>query len=194
MIWSRSTSDGRYDWYATSKNTCADADEEADDVQLPERERRRRRRRSGCVASSTARPRSPTMRIGLRRRRSTQTPAGSVKRMNGRNTTMPSAATSNAARVEHEDRDEGNREVGDLRPEQADRLRRPELEEVAVAPEAAVRPEATHRAPRPAARRPSTRVPVGRGHRPASRRHGSRRGAGSRVARTDRRPSAPGGT
>src|SRR5512145_1542784 len=36
------------------------------------------------------------MRIGRRGWRSTQTPAGSVKRMNGRNRTVPRAATSNA--------------------------------------------------------------------------------------------------
>ena len=33
-ICSRSTSDGRYDWYATSKKTVADADEEPDDEEL----------------------------------------------------------------------------------------------------------------------------------------------------------------
>src|SRR5262249_38556367 len=40
--------------------------------------------------------RSPAIRIGRRRRRSTQTPAGSVKRRKGRNSTVPSTATSNA--------------------------------------------------------------------------------------------------
>src|SRR5512133_1819941 len=47
----------------------------------------------GIVARSTALPRSPAIRIGRRGRRSTQTPAGSVNRMNGRNSTVPSAAT-----------------------------------------------------------------------------------------------------
>src|SRR6188474_2451456 len=48
------------------------------------------------VAYRAARPKSPTMRIGRRGRRSTQTPAGRVKRMNGRKRTVPRAATSNA--------------------------------------------------------------------------------------------------
>ena len=47
----------------------------------------------GIVARSAALPRSPAIRIGRRGRRSTQTPAGSVNRMNGRNSTVPSAAT-----------------------------------------------------------------------------------------------------
>ena len=50
----------------------------------------------GTVARSAARPKSPTIRIGRRGSRSTHTPAGSVKRMNGRNSTVPSAATSKA--------------------------------------------------------------------------------------------------
>ena len=41
------------------------------------------------------------------------------------------------ARVEHDDRDETEREIVDLRAELADRLRRPEVAEVAVAPEPA---------------------------------------------------------
>ncbi len=48
---------------------------------------------SGIVARSAALPRSPAIRIGRRGRRSTHTPAGSVNRMNGRNSTVPSAAT-----------------------------------------------------------------------------------------------------
>ena len=72
------------DWYATSKNTVRRAVDEADDVELPDRqgvEGEGDRDRG----EATARPRSPTMRIGRRRRRSTQTPAGRLSRMNGRN-------------------------------------------------------------------------------------------------------------
>src|SRR5437879_5649255 len=54
--------------------------------------------RSVCVAhdtgisrSRTARPASPMIRIGRRRRRSTYTPAGSAKRMNGRKPSTPSS-------------------------------------------------------------------------------------------------------
>src|SRR5262245_38587576 len=49
----------------------------------------------GTVESSAKRPRSPAMRIGRRGSRSIQTPAGIVKRMNGRKRIVPSAATSN---------------------------------------------------------------------------------------------------
>ncbi len=82
------------------------------------------------------------MRIGRLRRRSTQTPAGSVKRMNGRKSSTPIRATSNALASSIDDRDEAEREVVDRASELADRLRRPELQEVAVAPETAARPDA----------------------------------------------------
>src|SRR5262249_4006191 len=45
------------------------------------------------------------------------------------------------ADVEHEDCDQRQRKPRDLRPELADRLRRPELQEIRGAPEAACRPE-----------------------------------------------------
>ncbi len=46
---------------------------------------RRGRYAIGTVASTTARPMSPAMRIGRRRSRSTHAPAGRLNRMNGRN-------------------------------------------------------------------------------------------------------------
>ena len=53
MIWSRSTSDGMYDMYATSKKTVQIADEESDDEELRQgqhvcdvRDRDRREQRS----------------------------------------------------------------------------------------------------------------------------------------------------
>src|SRR5919204_4630562 len=46
--------------------------------------------------NESARPRSPTMRIGRLRRRSTHAPAGRPNRMNGRNSTVASRPTSNA--------------------------------------------------------------------------------------------------
>ena len=49
----------------------------------------------GIVASAMARPTSPAMRIGRRRSRSTQTPAGRVNRMNGSISKKPSIAASN---------------------------------------------------------------------------------------------------
>jgi hypothetical protein len=51
---------------------------------------------SGIVAKATALPRSATIRIGRRKRRSTYTPAGRLKSMNGSSSTAVSAATSNA--------------------------------------------------------------------------------------------------
>ena len=91
---SRSTSDGRYDWYATSKKT----------VKTPTTNeitsrchicRRSSAQSSGIAASKSARAASPTIRIGLRRSRSTQTPAGSANRMNGRKPSTPSSENSN---------------------------------------------------------------------------------------------------
>ncbi len=85
---SRSTSDGRYDWYATSKKT----------VKIPVRNATTYSCQSvrtsatyaiGIVVRTTNRPKSPMTRIGFRGRRSTQTPAGNVKRMNGRKLTVP---------------------------------------------------------------------------------------------------------
>src|SRR5690242_17299336 len=91
---SRSISAGRYDWYATSKNT----------VKIPITNCRTRRchirsswraHRIGTSARRSARAASPTMRIWRRRSRSTQTPAGSAKRMNGRKPSTPSSENSN---------------------------------------------------------------------------------------------------
>ena len=52
--------------------------------------------RIGISARRTAREASPKMRIGRRRSRSTQTPAGSAKRMNGRKPSTPRSENSNA--------------------------------------------------------------------------------------------------
>ena len=80
----RSTRDGRYDWYATSKNTVQMPDEEADRVELPDRQRvervgdrdRGEEHRPPEVAED---------RIGRRGSRSTQTPAGSEMSRKGAN-------------------------------------------------------------------------------------------------------------
>ena len=133
MSWSRSTSDGRYDWYATSKKTVRIPATKPDDVQLRRWSGRRTRRRSGSRPGATARPRSPTMRMGRRRRRSTQAPAGRLNRMNGRNSIVPSSATSKGVASRSVDRDERDGEQADLRAELADRLGRPQLQEVGVA-------------------------------------------------------------
>src|ERR687891_1628896 len=50
----------------------------------------------GIVARRAARPKSPMIRIGRLRSRSTQTPAGRVNRMNGRKLSVPTTASSNA--------------------------------------------------------------------------------------------------
>src|SRR5579864_7229058 len=90
---SRSISAGRYDWYATSKKT----------VKQPMTNVRTSRcqmrstpsaQRIGMSVRSTARAESPTMRIWRRRRRSTQTPAGSAKRMKGRKPRTPRSENS----------------------------------------------------------------------------------------------------
>ena len=91
----RSTSDGRYDWYATSKNTVAIPARNATPyscqiVSCPSPYT------TGIEPSSAARATSPTTSIGRRGNRSTQTPAGRLTSRNGRNSTVVSAATSNA--------------------------------------------------------------------------------------------------
>ena len=94
---SRSTRAGRYDWYATSKKTVRIPIDEADDEELCQTQVAESRRRSGSSASRTARGRRRRRSGSARRRsRSTQTPAGSVRRRNGRNSTVPRAATSKA--------------------------------------------------------------------------------------------------
>ena len=93
--WSLRTSEGRYVWYETSKKT----------VQVPTRKpttyscqmvSASRRYATGMEARNNPRPRSVTMRMGRRRSRSTQTPAGSANSRKGRNSTVPRSATSNA--------------------------------------------------------------------------------------------------
>src|SRR5258705_7570909 len=49
----------------------------------------------GIEIRLNARPRSPTIRIGRRRSRSTQTPAGRLRKMNGKNSIVPRRANSN---------------------------------------------------------------------------------------------------
>ena len=117
-----------------------DADEEADAVQLPDRQVRRAQYAIGTRASRTARARSPAIRIGRRGRRSTQTPAGRLTSRKGRNSTVV-AQRPRTRCVQDVDRGERQRQLGELRPELADGLGRPELDEVRMAPEATGRPE-----------------------------------------------------
>ena len=73
------------------------------------------------------------MRIGRRRRRSTQTPAGRLNRMNGRNWIVASSPNSNGVTCEDRGGDERDRERADLGAELADGLGGPQPQEVAVA-------------------------------------------------------------
>ena len=60
------------------------------------------------------------MRIGRRGAGRPRRPAGRLNRMNGRNSTVPSRATSNGAASSSVDRHERDRQQADLRPELAD--------------------------------------------------------------------------
>ncbi len=93
--WSRFTSDGRYDWYATSKKTVEAAVQRSRRRRAARSSGRRAAKATGIVSRASARPTSPTIRIGRRRRRSTQTPAGRLSRMNGRNSMVARSPTSN---------------------------------------------------------------------------------------------------
>ena len=80
-----------------------DVEEDGQDADARSRRRRaarssarRARRRPGSRPAAPRGRRRPTIRIGLRRSRSTQTPAGRLIRMNGRNSITPRRATSNA--------------------------------------------------------------------------------------------------
>ena len=66
---------------------------------------------TGIEASAIARPRSPTIRIGRRRRRSTQTPAGRLSRMNGRNSIVVSRPNSNGGDLEDGRGDQRQRQL-----------------------------------------------------------------------------------
>ena len=129
---SRWTSAGRYDWYATSKKTVKIPIDELEHEQLPHPERVEATRAAGSARRIAARARSPTIRIGRRRRRSTQTPAGSAKRMNGRKPSIAEQRELERARVQADGGEPRDRELGDLCAELADRLPGPQLQEVGV--------------------------------------------------------------
>ena len=142
MIWSRSTNEGRYDWYATSKKTLADAGEKDDEVELPERQcvsdvrdrDRGEERRAAEVADDQDRPPAHAVDPDSRRQREED------ERQEAEHSDQ---GDLECAGVELDDGDEADREVVDRSPELADRLRRPQLQKVTMAPEAAARPDRT---------------------------------------------------
>ena len=79
------------------------------------------------------------IRIGRRRRRSTQTPAGRLSRMNGRNSIVVSRPNSNGADGQDGRGDQRQGELRDRRPEDRDGLGGPQLQEVGVAEQAPAR-------------------------------------------------------
>ena len=91
----------------------------------------------GIVARSAALPKSPAIRIGRLRQPVDPDARGQREEDERQELERPEQRDLEGARVENEDRDEADREIVDLRPELADRLRRPELQEVAVPPEPA---------------------------------------------------------
>ena len=117
----------------------ADADEEADGVELPDGERvegirDRHRRQCRCspeVAEDEDRLASQPIDPDPCRQREEQ----ERKEFDG-----SEQGNLEGARLEDQDRGERQRELRDLRAELADRLRRPEPQEVRVSPESAGRP------------------------------------------------------
>ena len=130
------------------------ADGEADDVELPDRQRvkgveerdRRERQPAADVRDDEDRAAPQAVDPDARRQREEQE-RQELGHSDGRHLER--------AGIEDEDRGERDRELRDLRSDQADRLGGPELQEVRVPPEPAVRPEATHAARR--RRRPACR-------------------------------------
>src|SRR5207253_5871891 len=102
----------------------------------------------GTVARSTARPRSATMRIRRRGRRSTQTPANKLNSAVGAAATAASTPISTGPGVQRDHGGERQGEERDLVAEVRNGLADPELQEFAVAPQAG------HAAERRAAARP----------------------------------------
>ena len=141
--WSRSTTRRQVALVGDVEEHGEAAVDEADDVQLPDRQgvegERDRDRHDRHRPAQVA-----TIRIGRRRRRSTQTPAGRLSRMNGRNSIVVSSPNSNGADVQDRGGDQRQGELRDRDSEDRDGLRGPELEEVGVAEEAAAR-SAGHR-------------------------------------------------
>ena len=98
----------------------------------------RRTVRPGWSPSSTVRPRSAVTMIGLRRRRSTQTPAEQAEQQERREfEPTKSAETAKALASSVITATSGSASCEILRAEDADRLRRPEAAEVAVEPQPA---------------------------------------------------------
>ena len=127
----------------------AGADGEADDVELPDRQaadpvddrHRQERDRPADVAEHEDRlPPQPIDPDACRKR----------EEQEGQELDARQRRDLEGALLEHEDRDERQRQQRDLRPELADRLRPPQGEEVAMPPETA-RLRVTTRLPRPRA-------------------------------------------
>ena len=121
----------------------ADPDQEGDDVQMAEGERveevgernRAEQRRPAEVADDEDRlPPEPV------------DPHASRKREEDERQELDDEERGDGegARVEKDDGNEGERELRELRAEDADRLGRPELEEVRLAPQAPLGPEPAH--------------------------------------------------
>ena len=119
-------------------------DEEPDDEELAECQRIRevgdRNRHEECSTREVADDQDRTPRQTVDPHACRQREEDERQELDGRE-----RSDLEGARVENQDRDERERELSDLRPELADRLRRPELQEVAMAPETAGGPEPTHR-------------------------------------------------
>ena len=122
----------------------ADAHDEADHVELPDRERvdgvgdrdRGQCQRAPEIAGDEDRPARQPVDPDARRQREDDERQELDRR---------EQCDLECAHVEHDDRDDRQRQAGELGPEAADRLCRPELQEVGVAPETRLRDEATHR-------------------------------------------------
>ena len=120
------------------------ADQEPDDEKLGEREDigdvrerdRQQEQRASEVADDEDRPSGKSV---------DPHPGGEREDDEGKEFDRPQHRDLEGARVQHQDRHQRQGQLTRLRAELADRLRRPQLQEVAVAPEPAVRPEATHR-------------------------------------------------
>ena len=144
MIWSRSDERREVRHVGDVEEDRADPDEESDDEELPQREHvrevrdRDRGEEHGAAEVAVDEDRSPREPVD-------PDPGRQREEDERQELDRPERRDLERARVQDEDRDERERELRDLRPEVADRLGRPELQEVGVPPEAAGRPEPRNR-------------------------------------------------
>ena len=106
-----------------------------DDVQLPHRQRVRRRRRRGSNQPQRARPKSAPDQDRLAPHPVDPDARGKADQDEGEELDLAEEGDLEHARLQRDDRDQGQRQLRDRRAEDADCLGSPQVAEVPVEPE-----------------------------------------------------------